>query len=655
MINGSWQSVTKESPCHICGKPDWCSVNIDGERAICKRRDNGTGTRKVDSSGADYWLYELNGHGSVRSGPEVAATRDSEAPERATPEILDLVYRTLLGELPLNPVHRQDLHARGLSEAEIQRRGYRTLPRGGREELAAKLVSRFGPEVCTCVPGLYVRKDDPDRWSLAGGTGTLVPVRDAEERIVALKLRTDAPGDGPKYTYVSSSKHGGPGPGVQVHVALWNGEDRSVARLTEGELKADVATVLSAVPTVSIPGVSSWQLALPVLRELDYKTVCLAFDADARKNPCVAKALSACFRALDEQGFEVILETWPPEEGKGIDDLLVAGREPELLTGDAARRAVDEILMEAKGSSRVLDNTVTARALMAMNFPEPKWVVPGILPEGTTILAGKPKMGKSWLALEVAVAVASGGVALGKERVEQGSVLYLALEDNLRRLQSRLTKLLRGGVAPNKLELITEWPRLDDGGLAVLETWLTSHPDARLLILDTLEKVRGKRAGKNPYGEDYQAVEPLLSLAARRNVAVLIVHHLRKQGAEDPLDEVSGSTGLTGGVDGVLVLKRERGRADAYLHVTGRDIEDEQELALNWDKDTATWTIAGEAEEYRMSRERQEIVDCLHSIGGPAAPKEVSDALGKDHNSVKQLMWKMDKDADGIRNIGGGK
>ena len=295
-----------------------------------------------------------------------------------------------------------------------------------------------------------------------------------------------------------------------------------------------------------------------------------------------------------------------------------------------------------------------ATELLAIEFPEPRWIVPGIVPEGTTILAGKPKMGKSWLALGTSVAVAAGGVALGTKKVERGAVLYLALEDNPRRLQSRLKKLLPGGAAPEGLELATAWPRLGDGGLDALEAWLNTHPDARLVVIDTLAKFRAAQAGKNLYKEDYEAVEPLVELAARHNVAVLIVHHLRKLGAEDPLDQVSGSMGLTGGADGALVLNRERGRADAYLYVTGRDIEEEKELALSWDSTTATWKIAGDAEEYRNSRERQEVEECLRTLGEPAGPKEVSEALGKPYNNVKQLMWKMGNDGD-LRSVGGGK
>jgi hypothetical protein len=233
-------------------------------------------------------------------------------------------------------------------------------------------------------------------------------------------------------------------------------------------------------------------------------------------------------------------------------------------------------------------------------------------------------------------------------------VLYLALEDNPRRLQGRLRKVLTGEKPPRGLVLTDRWPRLGEGGLEAIEAWLISRPDARLVIVDTLEKIRTKSAGRNVYREDYEAVEPLLSLATQYNVAVLVVHHLRKGSADDPLDEVSGSHGLTGGADGVLVLKRERGRADAFLFVTGRDIEQERELALSWDATTASWRIAGDAEEYRGSKERAEIVECLRSAQGPMGPKEISEALGKDYNATKQLLWKMSNDGD-LRSVGSGK
>jgi AAA domain/Domain of unknown function (DUF3854) len=404
---------------------------------------------------------------------EDVSQQDGEVLEKTDPQTLDQVYGSLLDALALSHAHRQDLHRRGLTEACIKRSGYRTLPLKGREELAQTLVEHFGGEVCSRVPGRY--ENEAGRFSIAGSTGMLVPVRNIEGRIVALKIRADEAREGSKntcskYTYLSSTKYGGPG--SQVHVPMHDDLDVSVVRLTEGELKADVATALAGMLTVSTPGVSSWRQALEVASSLGAGVVHLAFDADAKQNEQVALALREAYRTLKERGFEVLLETWSRELGKGIDDLLAAGHEPTLLAGEDAHAAVNEIVVEATGVSRILKNVVSATELMAIEFPKPRWIVPGIVPEGTTILAGKPKMGKSWLALGISVAVEGGGVALGTKRVERGAVLYLALEDNPRRLQSRLKKLLPVGAAPEGLELATEWPRLGDGGLGSL----AQHP-----------------------------------------------------------------------------------------------------------------------------------------------------------------------------------
>jgi hypothetical protein len=308
-----------------------------------------------------------------------------------------------------------------------------------------------------------------------------------------------------------------------------------------------------------------------------------------------------------------------------------------LMTSDIPR---EWLRSERNGQ---IPETVTAIDLMAADLPPVRWVVPGILPEGVTLLAGKPKLGKSWLALGLCVAVAAGGVALGTRQVERGDVLYLALEDNRRRLQKRLGKMLRAP-APSGLEMATAWPKLDEGGVEALGAWLREHPEARLIAVDTLAKTRPRTRGQNVYQEDYAALEELLPLAAEHGVAIVVVHHTRKMAAADPLDEISGSTGLTGGVDGVLVLKRDRGKADAVLHVDGRDIEEPAEYALKWDTETAGWAIAGDAEEYRMSEERKAILGVLTDCGDYLSPGEVSDALDKPRNTIKQRLWRMAQD-----------
>jgi hypothetical protein len=288
--------------------------------------------------------------------------------------------------------------------------------------------------------------------------------------------------------------------------------------------------------------------------------------------------------------------------------------------------------------------TLTAAELLGLQLPPIRWSVQGLLPEGVTLLAGKPKLGKSWMALGIAIAISTGGVALGTRPVEMGDVLYMALEDNYRRLRKRLKKL-HTNEAPERLHIATQWPRMDEGGAEALERWLESHPDTRLVVVDILKRVRPRTSpNRSVYEADYEALEAMQRLAAEYEVSILVVHHLRKQGAADPLDEISGSTGLSGGADGVLVLKRDRGRADAYLHVTGREIEEEAELALRWNADLASWTLVGDAEEYRISQERQDIVRVLEETEEPMSPKEVAELLGKPPNTVKYLMWKMSKD-----------
>jgi hypothetical protein len=232
-----------------------------------------------------------------------------------------------------------------------------------------------------------------------------------------------------------------------------------------------------------------------------------------------------------------------------------------------------------------LPRAVTAAELQERFFEPVRWVVHPYIPQGLTLIAAKPKIGKSWLMLGVAVAVAGGGFTLGDRKCVQGDVLYAALEDGERRLKERMAKVSPlKGPWPERLTFWTEMQRLEEGGLEQIAAWAKSVSDPRLIILDTFAKVRSpKGREESVYEADYRQAGALKKLADKIGVAIVVVHHTRKMDADDPLDAVSGSTGLTGAADTILVMKRES--AGVVMYGRGRDIE-EIEVAMEFQKDT---------------------------------------------------------------------
>ena len=214
----------------------------------------------------------------------------------------------------------------------------------------------------------------------------------------------------------------------------------------------------------------------------------------------------------------------------------------------------------------------TAAELLAADLPEPRSAVDGLLPEGFAFMAGAPKLGKSWLGLGLGIAVAAGGHVLGAIEVEQGEVLYLALEDNPRRLQNRLRMLL-GQTRPRRLFLETEWPRVGEGGVERLTTWIEEHPETRLLVIDVWTRVRPlSRDTTDRYQADYEAASLMQAVAVGSGVVVVALYHTRKAESSDFVETVQGTFGTAGAADTIMVIKRSRGEADATLYVTGRDV-----------------------------------------------------------------------------------
>lgn len=287
-------------------------------------------------------------------------------------------------------------------------------------------------------------------------------------------------------------------------------------------------------------------------------------------------------------------------------------------------------------------DTWNARDLMAATFPEPRWAVPGLLTEGLNLLAGAPKVGKSWWALGVAAAVAAGGCALGSIKVEPGEVLYLALEDTPRRLQRRLALVLGDDEPSPLLEFRTAWPRLPEGGADRLADHLAARPDTQLVVGDVLAKMRGtpSRDSGSQYAADYEALGALKSVADEFGTPLLVLHHTRKQAADDWLDTLSGTNGIAGSADAILVMGRARNAADAVLNVSGRDVEEAQ-YAMRFDPTRGAWNLLdGPAANYSLSDERRRMLDLLGD-GEARRPKQIAEALTIEHEAAKKLCQRM--------------
>lgn len=297
-----------------------------------------------------------------------------------------------------------------------------------------------------------------------------------------------------------------------------------------------------------------------------------------------------------------------------------------------------------------------AAELMEMKFPEPKWAIPGILTEGLGLLAGKPKMGKSIFALNCGLGITNGLNVLGNIGVENGSVLYLALEDTHRRLQQRIKQMFTyGGEASKKLLLYTQWPRMHEGGIELIEKKIKEYPDMRLVIIDTLPKFRPPKPKKtSPYDWDYEIGTKLKQFADENSVALLVICHLRKTQSEDRMDDISGTFGVTGTADTILSLIRKTGQADAELHVTGRDVE-AAEYALTFDNVTLSWNIMGTVSDIQNSKQQQDIYDAIKNNNEqPISPKELEAKTNTKIYSIKKILPKLILDGK-IKKVGHGR
>ena len=291
---------------------------------------------------------------------------------------------------------------------------------------------------------------------------------------------------------------------------------------------------------------------------------------------------------------------------------------------------------------------VDGESLWDMEFAVRRFCIRGLLPQGLCVLGGAPKIGKSWLVLDWCIRIARGDAVWGME-TSPGTTLYLCLEDTLQRVQHRVYCMSEEGT-PNAY-FATAVGTLADDLESQISSFLLLHPDTVLIVVDTFQMVRGN-ANEPSYGGDYQDMQKLKRIADAHNITVLLVHHLRKQGDRDPVNRLSGTTGISGAVDAVFVLDRkERAQNAALLVCTGRDVE-YRELELRFSRERCVWDLVSDSAEKPEQLLPKELVGFLEYMkevrffsGGNT---ELTEAFNSHSGStiepkkLKQLMncWK---------------
>ena len=303
--------------------------------------------------------------------------------------------------------------------------------------------------------------------------------------------------------------------------------------------------------------------------------------------------------------------------------------------------------------------TMTAEQLQRAPYSPVPFLVDELIPEGLHILAGAPKIGKSWLALWLCLCI-SQGQPLWNFATTQGEVLYLSLEDSFQRIQTRLFDLTED--APPTLHFAIMADTLKRGLEQQIEQFLTEHPTTKLVVIDTLQCVRGTGSDSNLYANDYQDIGLLKKLADNQHIAILLIHHLRKLHDDDPMNMISGSTGLSGAADSTFVLQKSSRLANiASLHCTGRDIPD-RTLKLEFGEEDHVWKLledsktrsgASRISTLQIENLLSELLQKESEISAPAKVLlEKIDPVGSEGWTPNSFSHQIRKSVDTLRQTG---
>ena len=428
-----------------------------------------------------------------------------------------------------------------------------------------------------------------------------IPYYDSDGSCVAVKQRRN-PRNKTRFAWNKG--------GTVILYGAWLDLNKKAKALILAEGESDAQSLwLHGVPALGVPGATNYQASWTE-RYIGSRDVYIHVEPDAGGQKFREKTI----QALHDSGFTGTVRTFACHD---IDPACKDPSDLHIKYGDQFREVLDPALKTAQPVDiaaeciKIHDAKPTAPEpktikklqvyhaadLYGKTIEKPPTIVQGMIPAGLTVLAGAPKRGKSWLSLMLALCVAAGDPFLGAQTT-QGDVLYLDLESKQYRVQDRLKKLIVGR-APESLYISHESDRLEAGLAEQLEMWCADVQHPVLIIIDTLGRVKGSaRRGENAYEGDTRVLGDLQRFALQRNLAIVCVHHLRKSMADgDYFERISGSMGITGACDSVMVLQGKRGDEHSTLAISSRDFES-TELIIGFDN--GRWSLrSADSESWR--------------------------------------------------------
>jgi hypothetical protein len=284
---------------------------------------------------------------------------------------------------------------------------------------------------------------------------------------------------------------------------------------------------------------------------------------------------------------------------------------------------------------------ISHEQLMQTEYPDTPWAVDGLFQAGCTLLAGKPKHGKSFLTMQACYAVAYERHCLSHFAVTSGTALYFSLEDYASRVKKRTTSLFPHlPTSPYSVQWAFKAPTMGGGFAEHLMRELDANRTVRLVVIDTLRCIRDVSAGSyNLYQEDSEFVGTINQIGQDYCVAIVLVHHTRKAKGEDIFDEINGTSGMRGSSSTNMVLEPTTGEYDAILHVESKDLDGTKAYALKRTTHGG-WRYVAEGEEAQVTNARKQIVQAIRELG-PSNFKDVSVHVQRPYDSVRMMMQRM--------------